>query len=324
LTKRPAVDVAVGVLLQADGRFLLASRPAGKPYAGYWEFPGGKLEAGESVAHALARELREELGIDIEEPRPWVVREFDYPHAYVRLHFCRVWHWRGSPQPHEGQSLRFCALDDLPDGPLLPATVPVLRWLGLPPLYALSDVAARGLPDFLSRLDAQLATGLRLLQFREPALAPADAERAFDAVLASARRAGARVLVSSRHPAAWWRRADGVHLTARDLMASTGRPDAAWVGASTHDAVELARAATLGADLAVLGPVAPTATHPGAPALGWSSFAALAASTGVPLYALGGLAPRDLSQALAAGAHGIAAQRAAWVGDLTAAGDLSG
>jgi 8-oxo-dGTP diphosphatase len=309
---RPAVDVAVGVLLRPEGRFLLASRPAGKPYAGYWEFPGGKLEPGESVADALARELREELGVEIAPPAPWVVREFDYPHAYVRLHFCRVHAWHGEPHPHEGQALRFCALDDLPDGPLLPATVPVLRWLSLPPLVAITDMAAHGAAAFVDALARALDGGLRLVLFREPALDAAAAERSFADVLASARRAGARVLVSSRHPPAWWRAADGVHLTARDLAAAALRPDADWVGASVHNAHELARAAALGADLAVLGPVAATASHPGAEPLGWPRFAALAAHTPLPLYALGGLSIADLPAALAAGAHGIAAQRAAW------------
>jgi 8-oxo-dGTP diphosphatase len=312
MSVRPAVDVAVGVLIRGNGRFLLASRPAGKPYAGYWEFPGGKLEPGESVTQALARELREELGIAIEDPRPWVVREFDYPHAYVRLHFCRVRRWRGEPQPHEGQALRFCALDDLPDGPLLPATVPVLRWLGLPPFYALTHIAVLGIGPFLQALERQLAAGLRLVQFREPMLAAIEAQRAFEAVRLRVRESGARLLVSSRHAPAWWNAADGVHLTARDLAALQTRPEVPWVAASAHDAAELAHATALGADLAVLGPVAATASHPGARALGWERFAALAAHAGVPVYALGGLGADDLDTALAAGAQGIAAQRSLW------------
>ena len=121
MTSRPVVDVAVGVLIRPDGRFLLASRPEGKPYAHYWEFPGGKLEPGETVATALARELHEELGVEISAVRPWVVREFEYPHAHVRLHFCRVVDWQREPHAREGQAFRFCSLDDLPAGPLLPA-----------------------------------------------------------------------------------------------------------------------------------------------------------------------------------------------------------
>lgn len=130
---RTPVDVAVGVLIErrpdgADGRFLLTSRPAGKVYAGYWEFPGGKLEAGESVEQALRRELQEELGVTIGAALPWKVEVVDYPHARVRLHFCRVYEWRGEFQMLERQAM---AWQDLPVSvaPVLPGTVPVLRWL---------------------------------------------------------------------------------------------------------------------------------------------------------------------------------------------------
>jgi 8-oxo-dGTP diphosphatase len=125
---RPLVQVAVGVLLQGDGAFLLTSRPPGKVYAGYWEFPGGKLEAGETVQQALARELHEEIGIDIEDCTLWKVERVDYPHALVQLNFCRVTRWRGELQMREGQSF---AWQQLPVAvtPVLPGTLPVLRWL---------------------------------------------------------------------------------------------------------------------------------------------------------------------------------------------------
>jgi 8-oxo-dGTP diphosphatase len=118
--------------LRGDGFVLLADRPAGKPFAGYWEFPGGKIEPGEPVAEALSRELHEELGIDIGPSTPWVTFEFDYPHAYVELQFRRVRDWRGEPHAREGQRLRFVdPAGELPQ-PLLPAAVPALRWLLLP------------------------------------------------------------------------------------------------------------------------------------------------------------------------------------------------
>ncbi len=125
---RSVTEVAVGVLIQPDGRFLLTSRPAGKVYAGYWEFPGGKLEAGESIAQALARELHEELGIEALEIEAWKTEVVDYPHALVRLNFCKVHAWRGALQMREGQS---CAWEQLPvqSRPVLPGTVPVLQWL---------------------------------------------------------------------------------------------------------------------------------------------------------------------------------------------------
>jgi 8-oxo-dGTP diphosphatase len=124
---RPITEVAVGVLLRPDGAFLLTSRPVGKAYAGYWEFPGGKLEAGESVEQALRRELQEELGIDIGPVTPWRTELVDYPHALVRLHFCKVFAWSGELQMREAQSFSW---EQLPVQmqPVLPGTVPVLEW----------------------------------------------------------------------------------------------------------------------------------------------------------------------------------------------------
>jgi 8-oxo-dGTP diphosphatase len=127
-SERPVTAVAVGVLLQADGSFLLTSRPPGKVYAGYWEFPGGKLEAGETVAQALRRELEEELGIVIGAAQPWKVELVDYPHALVQLHFCKVWAWQGELQMREGQAFAWQQLP-VQVTPVLPGTVPVLQWL---------------------------------------------------------------------------------------------------------------------------------------------------------------------------------------------------
>ena len=125
---RTLVDVAVGVLIRPNGDFLLTSRPPGKAYAGYWEFPGGKLEAGETVAQALSRELTEELGITIGAVTPWKVSTVDYPHALVRLNFCKVFNWVGELQMREGQSFAWQRLPVQVE-PILPGTVPVLDWL---------------------------------------------------------------------------------------------------------------------------------------------------------------------------------------------------
>jgi 8-oxo-dGTP diphosphatase len=127
MAERAPVDVAVGVLVRPDGQFLLTSRPEGKVYAGYWEFPGGKLEAGETVEQALRRELHEELGITIGAAHPWQVTLMDYPHARVRLHFCKVFDWTGEFEMRERQQM---AWETLPvrSQPLLPGTLPVLGW----------------------------------------------------------------------------------------------------------------------------------------------------------------------------------------------------
>ncbi|TMS58030.1 NUDIX domain-containing protein [Imbroritus primus] len=125
---RAVTEVAVGVVVRADGSFLLGQRPVGKPYEGYWEFPGGKLEAGESVEAALARELKEELDIDMRACEPWRTLEHDYPHAYVRLYFCKVTAWDGEPRGMEGQAVTWQTLP-VNVAPLLPAAQPVLEWM---------------------------------------------------------------------------------------------------------------------------------------------------------------------------------------------------
>ena len=124
---RVPVDVAVGVLIDAEGRFLLTSRPAGKVFEGYWEFPGGKLEAAETVEQALKRELHEELGIHIGAAHPWKVELMDYPHARVRLHFCKVYEWRGAFEMRERQTMAWQTLP-VKVAPVLPGTIPVLQW----------------------------------------------------------------------------------------------------------------------------------------------------------------------------------------------------
>ncbi|WP_374339313.1 8-oxo-dGTP diphosphatase MutT [Leeia sp.] len=143
MTKR-FVHVAAGVIKRPDGTFLLASRPEGKPMAGYWEFPGGKIEAGESAAEALQRELHEELGITVQQALPWVTQNFDYTHARVRLHFFQVEQWQGEPQAHEGQQLAWVSPAHHAVEPVLPANAAILRWLALPDQMQVGSAAAEG------------------------------------------------------------------------------------------------------------------------------------------------------------------------------------
>ncbi|MGE3924094.1 MAG: Nudix family hydrolase, partial [Lautropia sp.] len=325
-------EVAVGVVLRGDGAVLIGQRLAGKPYAGWWEFPGGKFEPGEDAGRALARELDEELGIAVQASEPWVVREHVYPHAHVRLHFRRVVRWSGTVRAREGQAFVWCHPDAVEVGPLLPAALAPVGWLGLPAEYAISDAAALGTAVFLARLDARLAGAgaapgstagppLRLLLLREPLLAAGEFEALFDSVVGCCRAAGARLLVSSRHPRRCWVAAaeqtgGGVHLTGRDLAAAAtvlgDRGTLRLVAASCHQPGELVRAGEIGVDFAVLAPVAAAAGHPGALPLGWPAFTDAIAATPVPVYALGGLGRADLEVAQRCGAHGIAMQRAAW------------
>ncbi len=304
-------EVAAAVIERPDGSFLMARRPEGKAYAGWWEFPGGKVEAGETAHDALVRELEEELGLRVTEAWPWLVRSHVYPHAHVRLNFFRVTGWEGEPHPHEGQALAWTHASAPELDPILPANGPILRGLALPLVYAISDAEALGVDVFLRRLEERLAAGLRLVQLREKGLP----ERALEALAGHAaglcRRAGAKLLINSDLELAR-RLGAGVHLNSAQLAGLTARPDAPWVGASCHDAGELARAAALGADLALLSPVLPTASHPGAPTLGWPVFEALARGCPLPVYALGGLNEADLAAARRHHAHGVALKSQAW------------
>jgi 8-oxo-dGTP diphosphatase len=312
MNDRAPVEVAVGVLIRSDGSALFARRPPGKACAGWWEFPGGKIEAGETVTRALARELEEELGITIDQSMPWVVREHVYPHAHVRLHFHRIFQWRGEPRPREGQALSWARPEGLALSPLLPASLPVIEWLKLPASLAISSASELGDERFLESLADQLRGGLRMLQLREPGMPAARFERLFEAVRLACEACGCLLMVNSAHPAHYWTEAGGVHLRAADLMRTGSRPGVARVGASCHNPDELSRAATLGADYAVLGPVKPTASHPGANGIGWEAFAEMAGATAIPVYALGGLSAQDLDEARTHGAHGVALKRAAW------------
>jgi 8-oxo-dGTP diphosphatase len=182
----------------------------------------------------------------------------------------------------------------------------------LPASYAITDAGSRGVERALRDLEAALAAGLRLLQVREPSLERPSLERFARAAILRAQAAGARVLVNGDCALARACGADGVHLKSAQLRALTQRPAFPLVGASCHDAAELDSARALGVDLVVLGPVAPTPSHPDARPLGWTRFAQLARGYPVPVYALGGMQPHDLVPAWEAGAHGVAMQRAAW------------
>lgn len=315
----PPVEVAAAVVERADGSFLLAQRPQGKVYAGYWEFPGGKIEAGETPLLALKRELREELGIEAQTAFPWISRIYAYPHATVRLNFMRVTRWCGEPSGRERQKFSWQRPDALSVGPMLPANAPVLKSLQLPLVYGITNAAELGAGQLLQHLESALADGLRLVQVREKRMSPRELELFAEKVVQRAHAHSAKVLVNSAREAAERCGADGLHLTAAQLVSAGSRPQFDWCAASCHSAVELQAALRLGVDFVVLGPVLPTPSHPDAQPLGWERFAALARGFPLPVYALGGMWLADLDQARASGAHGIAMMRGAWLRPVSGA-----
>ena len=317
--KTKIVEVAAAVLQRPDNSFLLAQRPPDKIWAGYWEFPGGKIEPGETPCHALVRELREELGITVTTAYPWLTRVYTYPHATVRLNFFRVTAWSGELHPHEGQV--FSWQSPLSHGggrgqvsvsPLLPANAPILRALSLPTLYAISNVQELGEAEFMRRLEAALNNGLRLAQLREKGYSREALRELALKMLPLLRRHDARLIINADIELCREIGADGVQLNGVQLAGLRERPAVEWCAASCHNAEELRRAEALGCDFALLSPVLATQSHRGAAHLGWESFAAIAAGSSIPVYALGGLTQADMQTAWQHGAHGISLLRQAW------------
>jgi len=323
-------DVAVAVFLRPDGSFLLSSRPAGKPYAGYWEFPGGKIEAGETVRDALTRELIEELNVVIDTATPWFTFMMHYAHATVRLRTWRVSGWhdvdaRGM-RGMEEQEWKWQTMSSLSVAPTLPGCGPILRALSLPSIYALTNAADVGTETYLQQLravwsknaskhppvgefDIKNRPSPMMIQVREKTL-PATTLRQFAKdIVAIARENHALVLINGDANLAADVGADGVHLTSAQLRTMTERPPFQWVGASVHSQDELRLAAELKCDFAILGSVKTTQSHPGQPPMGWDAFAAIVRDTPIPVLAIGGLGHADMPQAIARGAHGIAMQR---------------
>ena len=306
------ITEVVAAVIERPGEFLLAQRPAGKPYPGYWEFPGGKIEPGEDPRAALVRELREELGIEVSDATPWITRVYAYTHATVRLHFWRVNAWTGEPQPLEDQDIRWQRVGAPDVSPMLPANAPVLAALALPDVMIVSNAQAEGIDEWIARL-AERALGERMLvQIREKSMPRQKLQHLLSRALVRARPFGSIIVVNSDCGA--FPQCGGVHLTAKALMAATSRPEGGLVGASCHDAGELDQAGKLGLDYVVVGPVNPTASHPGAQPLGWQRFEELVRDRPMPAYGIGGLTRADLATARRHGAHGVALLGAAFAG----------
>jgi 8-oxo-dGTP diphosphatase len=315
------IRVAAGAIGDARGRILLARRPDHSHQGGLWEFPGGKLEPGESVAAGLARELREELGIAVQASEPLIRIHHDYGDRQVLLDVHRVSAFTGEPRGREGQPLCWqhpAAMD--PDA-FPAADRPVILALRLPDRMLITGAGAGRPAGFLARLERALGHGLRLVQLRTPELAPAAFRSLAAAVLERCRDAGAALVINP--PPGWpgpelaaLPEAAGLHLNGRRLWQLEQRPLAGsrLVGCSCHTAEDLARAARLGLDYALLSPVLPTTSHPDATPLGWAGFSALTGPATLPVYALGGLTGDDLETARRHGGQGIAAIRGLWPG----------
>lgn len=312
-TPRRPIHVMAGLLIE-NGRVCITRRRDDAHQGGKWEFPGGKLEVGEDRLAGLKRELHEELGIGVSEAAPFAQVHHVYPEADVLLDVWRVGRYGGTAHGRETQELRWAEIAALEPAEFPEADRPVLRRLQLPPLYLLSNVEKVGRETFLRRLARALRAGARLVQLREPQMDRASFATCAREVAALCHDCGGRLLINADPSWVEECEADGVHLNSARLMGLSERPltPRQWVGASCHNASELAKAQTLGLDFVVLGPVRLTASHPGAATLGWDRFAALCRSTALPVYAIGGMRAADLAIARSAHGHGLAMISGVW------------
>ncbi len=315
---------AVGVIMHANGLVLLAERPVGKPWAGYWEFPGGKIEPNEKPVQALMREIKEELGIVVKSLYPWITRSFDYAAKYdeagklesaaktVKLHFFMITEWDGEPFGLEKQTISWQNPEKVTVSPMLPANAPIFSALSLSPIYAISNLSELGEELFFERLKIALDNGLMMILVREKQLSPEDLKLFAEHVIEIANPYEAKVFIHSDFNLAQELNAAGVHFSGQDLMQLKEKPDTLLCGASCHNKQELAKAAALGLDYVLLSPVQATRSHADAKPLGWDVFSDLIKEYAMPVYALGGMKINDLHIARRHGAHGIAMQRSLW------------
>jgi 8-oxo-dGTP diphosphatase len=312
--ERERLHVAVAAIVRGNHEVLLSQRPQHVHQGGLWEFPGGKLESGETVQQALQRELHEELGMRVERARPLIRIYHDYPDRRVLLDVWRIDGYSGEPHGREGQAVAWVRLDCLEEHAFPVANRPIIQALQLPSAYLITPDPGEDHELFLRQLERRLQQGIQLVQLRAPSLGEDDYMRLAERVLAQCRSLQARLLLNARPELVVRLGADGMHLSSSRLQALNSRPlpEQYRVIASCHNPEQLAHAALIGANAAVLSPVQATASHPDTEPLGWPRFADWVDGCALPVYALGGMRPTDVATAQLYGGQGIAAIRALW------------
>ena len=305
------LDVAAGVILNESGQILIAQRPDHLHQGGLWEFPGGKLETGETPRQALDRELQEELDIQVERASPLMTLRHDYPDRRVRLHVWRVERFSGTPQGLQGQPITWVSRSDLPEYEFPAANGPIVTAARLPDRYAIVDGPGEDGEDFLAKIEEHANRGIEMVRLRTSRLRSADYLALAQQAASVCRERGIALLVNGPASLVEATGAAGLHLRSDELMALSRRPAGSthWVAASCHDAAQIEYAGRIGVDFVVLGPVLPTATHPEVPPLGWGRFARLVEAARLPVFALGGLSESHIDEAKQAGAQGVAGIR---------------
>ncbi len=302
------LHVAVGVIKNDQGHVLISLRHNSAHQGGLWEFPGGKVESGESTEQALKRELKEELGISAHILSPLIKTRHQYSDLNVLLDVWTVSRFSGSPTGLEGQRINWVCTEQLTDYNFPAANLPIITAARLPTEYAILNAA--GQPDLLEALQFILNKDIKLIQARLKSLPTQQITHFIERAIPLCKEKGAQLLVNSSIENNHAIKADGIHLTSTDLLALDKRPTGfSWVAASCHHLKELKHAEKIGVDFVVLAPVLPTLTHPEAKPLGWDMFNHLTSKTNIPVFALGGMEQSDKLMAQSLGGQGIAGIR---------------
>ncbi len=303
-----SAHVAVGVIQNRNGEILISRRHDNVHQGGLWEFPGGKVEPGESIWDALSRELRVELGVTVQNAIPLIKIKHNYTDLNVLLDAWRVIGYVGKPSGLEGQSIAWVMSDQLEKYPFPAANLPIISASRLPNYYAILE-DDRGDPIVLrDRFARLIERGVDLIRVRAKSLSASKYAELAAWACNFAAKSGAKILLNGEPELASKVGAAGIHWDSEKLMAAKSRPMTGfdWVVASCHNANELKQAQRLGMDFVVLGPILKTDSHPGARSIGWFTFEQLVADTRIPVYALGGLRCSDLTRIRLIGGQGVA------------------
>lgn len=312
LNKTP-VHVAVGVIYDAQGRILIARRPDHVAQGGVWEFPGGKVDAHETVIAALHRELHEELGIEIKQTQPLIQIQHDYGDQQVWLDVYEVLMFHGELHGREGQPIRWVSKEELSAYDFPAANLPIVHAVQLPPCYVITG-AFSSLDALLTKTQQVLTHGHRLIQFRATTLPLAEYVTFAEQLRRACHQHQATLILNAPAEVLNNVNADGIHLNSQRLLALTQRPISKdkWLFASVHNDQELRHAQRIDVDAVVIAPVAHTTTHPNVMPLGWPGLEKMARRANRPVYALGGMSEKEVVTTRQHGAHGVAAISAFW------------
>ena len=313
--KPERIHVAAAAVFDDRQRVLICRRAPHAHQGGLWEFPGGKLEPGETIDSALRRELREEVGINVISTRPLIRVHHDYPDRNVLLDVWRVERFSGRAAGQEGQPVRWVLPRELSRYRFPAANSPIVKAVGLPDRYLITPEPGEDVDNFLAHLDAAVRCGVTMVQLRVKERGLPEYRNLVRQALGICHARKARLLLNAEPSLALELGADGVHLTSARLLALRERPlnSNHLVGASCHNWHELKHACTMNLDFAVVSPVRETVSHPGAKALGFTGLRELTERADLPVYALGGMAETDLYSVFEHGAQGIAAIRGLWI-----------